>query len=249
MLFIETSALTVTFNMQAMAASPSPFQHKFNCRLGRRISRAQQPPQLAPQAIVGRSPAQNLAAATLALAISALLLAALPIEARAQSLTQSQQPSGGSTLVRVISSTPNLERITETRQQCGYETQQVLNSPPAPQQAGMGGTGGALLGAVAGGLLAAQIGKGNGKHAAIAAGSATGALVGKSLAEQSSPAPSYATYGQQQVQVCRPVSVQREQVRDYTVRYEHLGQEYQVQLSQQPGQWLRLNISHTVQAV
>ncbi|MCV2370850.1 glycine zipper 2TM domain-containing protein [Roseateles oligotrophus] len=231
--------------MHATATTPSPFQHKFNCRLGRRISRAQQP-QVAPQAIAGRSPAQNLAAALLALAISAVLLAGLPTEVRAQ--TQNLQPSASSTLVRVISSTPNLERITETRQQCGYETQQVL-TPPAPNQAGMGGTGGALLGALAGGLLASQVGKGNGRHVAIAAGSATGALVGKNLAEQSSPTAGYATYKHQQVQVCRPVSVEREQVRDYTVRYEHQGQEYQVQLPQQPGQWLKLNISHTIQAV
>ncbi|MDC8770081.1 glycine zipper 2TM domain-containing protein [Roseateles albus] len=233
--------------MHTLAATPSPFQHKFNCRLGRRLKRIQEP-HVRPQAIAGRSPAQNLTAALLALAISAVLLAALPSEVRAQTLNQGPQAGSSSTLVRVISSTPNLERITETRQQCGYETQQVLN-PQAPHQAGMGSTGGALLGAVAGGLLAAQVGKGNGKHAAIAAGSATGALVGKSLVEQSSPATSYATYSQQQVHVCRPVSAQREQVRDYTVRYEHQGQEYQVQLPQQPGQWLRLNISHTVQAV
>ncbi len=244
MLFIDTTALTENFTMHALATTPSPFQHKFNCRLGRRLKRVQEP-HVAPQAIASRSPAQNLAAVALALALSAVLFAAMPAEVRAQT-----QPQAGdrSTLVRVISSTPNLERITETRQQCGYETQQVP-SPAASQQAGMGGTGGALLGALAGGLLASQVGKGNGKHAAIAAGSATGALVGKSLAEQSNPAPSYATYSQQQVQVCRPVSVQREQVRDYTVRYEHQGQEYQVQLPQQPGQWLRLNISHSVQAV
>ena len=49
-------------------------------------------------------------------------------------------PSGSSTLVRVISSTPNLERITESRQHRGDETQQVLN--PTPSQAGMGGMGG-----------------------------------------------------------------------------------------------------------
>ncbi|MCV2352541.1 hypothetical protein LNV09_00040 [Paucibacter sp. B2R-40] len=244
MLFIETTALIETFTMHALANTPSPFQHKFNCRLGRRLKR-DQAPQVAPQGTASRSPNQDLTAVALVLVLGTVLLSALPAEVRAQTQPQASERS---TLVRVISSTPNLERITETRQQCGYETQQVP-SPAVSQQAGLGGTGGALLGALAGGLLAAQVGKGNGKHAAIAAGSATGALVGKSLAEQSSPAPSYATYSQQQVQVCRPVSVQREQVRDYTVRYEHQGQEYQVQLPQQPGQWLRLNISHSVQAV
>ncbi len=235
--------------MHALATTLSPFQRKFNSRVDRPQTRPLQVlPVLAEQAIAERSPAQNIAASALALALSAVLFAGLPAEVRAQSLAPQASGSGNSALVRVISSTPNLERITETRQQCSYETQQVMQ-PPVASQAGMGGTGGAVLGALAGGLLASQIGKGNGKHAAIAAGSATGALIGKNMAEQSGSTASYPSYSQQQVQVCRPISVQREQVRDYTVRYEHQGQEYQVLLTQQPGQWLKLNISHTVQPV
>ncbi|MCV2362319.1 glycine zipper 2TM domain-containing protein [Paucibacter sp. DJ1R-11] len=234
--------------MHALATTLSPFQRKFSSRLARPQARPlQNLPVLAEQAIADRSAAQNIAASALALALSAVLFAGLPAEVRAQTLAP-QASSGSSTLVRVISSTPNLERITETRQQCSYETQQVVQ-PPVASQAGMGSTGGALLGALAGGLLASQVGKGNGKHVAIAAGSATGALIGKNMAEQSGSTASYPSYSQQQVQVCRPVSVQREQVRDYSVRYEHQGQEYQVQLPQQPGQWLKLNISHTVQPV
>lgn len=230
----------------ALAATLSPFQRKFNSRRARPEARPlQQLPTLAEQRIAERSPAQNIAASALALGLSAVLFAGLPAEVRAQSLGPQ---ANSSTLVRVISSTPNLERITETRQQCSYETQQVVQ-PPVASQAGMSGTGGAVLGALAGGLLASQIGKGNGKHVAIAAGSATGALIGKSMAEPSGSTASYPSYSQQQVQVCRPVSVQREQVRDYTVRYEHQGQEYQVLMNQQPGQWLKLNISHTVQPV
>ncbi|MDT8999386.1 hypothetical protein RQP53_08925 [Paucibacter sp. APW11] len=147
------------------------------------------------------------------------------------------QPTSSSNLVRVISATPNLERVTETRQQCGYETQQVASS-------GGNSTGAAVLGALAGGLIASNVGKGTGKNVAIAAGSATGALIGKSLAEQNSP-----QYSNQTVQVCRPTSVVREQVRDYTVRYEYQGQEYLVNMPQQPGQWLRLHVSHSVSPV
>lgn len=140
----------------------------------------------------------------------------------------------GSSLVRVLSATPNLERITETRQQCSYEPQQVASSGSGNS------TGAAVLGALAGGLIASNVGKGSGKNVAIAAGSATGALIGKSLAEQQST-PQYNT-----VQVCRPTSAVREQVRDYTVRYEFQGQEYQVNMPQPPGQWLRVHVSHSV---
>lgn len=232
--------------MHALATTLSPFQRKFNSRRAQPEARPlQNLPVLAERAIAERSPAQNLAASALALALTAVLFAGLPAEVRAQSLAPQ---AGSSTLVRVISSTPNLERITETRQQCSYETQQLVQAPVA-QQAGMSSTGGAILGALAGGLLASQIGKGNGKHVAIAAGSATGAMIGRNMAEQPSGSGGVSTVSHQQVQVCRPVNVQREQVRDYTVRYEHQGQEYQVQLPQQPGQWLKLNISHSVQPV
>lgn len=234
--------------MNATANTLSPFQRKFNHRLGQQFNTAHrhEQPALATKLIASRSPTQDLAAAVLALSLTAVLLVGLPGEVRAQALAP--QSSANSSFVRVISSTPNLERITETRQQCAYETQQV-QSHQAASQAGMSGTGGAVLGALAGSLLASQIGKGNGKHAAIAAGSATGALIGKNLAEQSGSAYGPMTVSHQQVQVCRPVSVQREQVRDYTVRYEHQGQEYQVQMPQQPGQWLKLQVSHSVQPV
>ena len=49
------------------------------------------------------------------------------------------------------------------------------------------------------------------------------------------------------MQICQPVNSVREQVRDYTVRYEWSGREYQVTLPQNPGPWLRVSTSHTVQ--
>jgi hypothetical protein len=41
----------------------------------------------------------------------------------------------------------------------------------------------------------------------------------------------------------------REQVRDYTVRYEWEGREYMVNMLQHPGAWLKVSTSHTVQAM
>ena len=45
------------------------------------------------------------------------------------------------------------------------------------------------------------------------------------------------------------MSVVREQVRDYTVRYEWEGREHLVNLPQHPGAWLKVSTSHTVQAL
>ena len=177
------------------------------------------------------------AALTVAVILTLSLFSVIVNEAQAQSWGSGERRAEPSTMVRVLSATPNLDRISETRQQCSYETQQVPVST-----AGSSGTGGAVLGALAGGLLASQVGKGTGKHVAIAAGSATGALIGKNMAEQAGST----SYVNQQVQVCRPVTQWREQVRDYTVRYAYQGQEYAVNLPQHPGEWLKLTVSHGV---
>ena len=147
-------------------------------------------------------------------------------------------------LARVVSATANLERFTETRQQCTEQLQTVQ----AVQPAAAPGLGVTLAGALIGGAVAAPIGKGNGKTLAIATGSAVGAQVARAASERSAAAaaPSYAT---RSVQVCQPVSVVREQVRDYTVRYEWEGREHLVNLPQHPGPWLKVSTSHTVQTL
>lgn len=192
-------------------------------------------PKLAALPLPSRS-----AAITLATGLTLSLFAVIFNEAQAQGWHTGERRAEPSIMVRVLSATPNLDRISETRQQCHYETQQVPVTT-----AGSSGTGGAILGALAGGLLASQVGKGTGKHVAIAAGSATGAMIGKNMAEQ----PGSTNYVSQQIQVCRPLTQQREQVRDYTVRYEYQGQEYTVNLPQHPGQWLKLTVSHGVSPV
>ena len=145
--------------------------------------------------------------------------------------TRTAQPANQN-LARVISATPNMDRVMETRQQCTEQWQQ-----PAPS--GVSSTTGTVMGALIGGAAGSAIGKGNGRLVAVAAGSAIGSQVGRSMAEQpAAPRP---------VQICQPVNSMREQVRDYTVRYEWSGREYMVTLPQNPGPWLRVSVSHTVQ--
>jgi uncharacterized protein YcfJ len=143
-------------------------------------------------------------------------------------------PSSG--LARVVSATPNIERYVETRQQCTDQVQQVTT----PGTAGLGST---IAGSLIGGAIASPIGKGAGKTVAIATGSAIGAHVARQAAA------SQTTTTTRTVQVCQPVNSVREQVRDYSVRYEWEGREHQVNLPQHPGAWLRVSSSHSVQTL
>jgi uncharacterized protein YcfJ len=148
-----------------------------------------------------------------------------------QPLPPAAAPAG---LARVISATPVIERFVETRQQCTDQVQQVTT----PGSAGLGAT---VAGSLIGGALASPIGKGSGKAMAVATGSVIGAHVARQAAESQS------TTTTRTVQVCQPVSSVREQVRDYSVRYEWEGREYLVNLPQHPGAWLRVASSHSVQ--
>lgn len=139
-------------------------------------------------------------------------------------------------LARVVSATPNVERFVETRQQCTDQLQTVTT----PGTAGLGST---IAGSLIGGALASPIGKGSGKTVAIATGSAIGAHVARQAAA------SQTTTTTRTVQVCQPVSSVREQVRDYSVRYEWEGREHQVTLPQHPGAWLKVSSSHSVQVL
>jgi len=171
-----------------------------------------------------------------AFALLATTLSVGGTAALAQDLRSADQRTTGASMARVISVTANMERFSEHSQQC-TEQQQVVTTPG---QAGFGTT---MAGALIGGALASAIGKGSGKVVAVAAGSTVGAHVARNMAEQNS------TTTVKTVQVCQPVTMMREQVRDYTVRYEWEGREYMVNMSQHPGAWLKVSTSHTVQAM
>jgi uncharacterized protein YcfJ len=174
----------------------------------------------------------------------ALVLAALATTltvggtaALAQDTRTAYEPMAASpAMARVLAVTPNLERVTDTRQQCTEQQQQTST----PGQAGLGTT---LAGSLIGGAIASPLGKGSGKAVAVATGSVIGSQVARNLAEQQNATTT------KTVQVCHPVTSVREQVRDYAVRYEWEGREYVVNLPQHPGGWLKVTTSHTVQAL
>ena len=171
-----------------------------------------------------------------ALALVATTLTVGGTAALAQDFRSGEQRASSAALARVISVTANMDRISEQSQHC-TEQQQVVTTP------GQAGWGTTLAGSLIGGAIASPIGKGSGKAVAVAAGSTVGAHIARNMAEQNT------TTTVKTVQVCQPVTTTREQVRDYSVRYEWDGREYLVNLQQHPGAWLKVTTSHTVQAM
>lgn len=71
---------------------------------------------------------------------------------------------------KVISVTPQLERVNNPTRECRTEYEQVSNNRPS--------AAGSIIGGIAGGLLGSTIGRGNGRVAAAAVGAGIGAVVG-----------------------------------------------------------------------
>ena len=128
---------------------------------------------------------------------------------------------------RVISSVQVIQQVSVPRQVCTQE--QV-----AVQQNKSGA--GAVMGAIAGGVLGNQIGGGSGKAAATALGIFGGAILGNNI--EGAPAPQTQT-----VQNCTYQNVFENRVTGYNVTYEFNGKQYNVQLPSDPGPTIKLNVT------
>jgi len=128
---------------------------------------------------------------------------------------------------RVISATPVVGQVAVPRQVCGTE-------PVAQQQPKSGA--GALVGAIAGGVIGNAVGAGAGQAAATMLGIMGGAVIG----DQVEGAPLAQRQGAQRCEMqtsyeTRPVV--------YNVVYEFAGKQYNVQMPNDPGPTVRLQIS------
>jgi uncharacterized protein YcfJ len=132
-------------------------------------------------------------------------------------------------LARVVSVTPNLVRVEDTRQECSTELREVRGG-------GTEGFAGSMVGALTGAALGSLVGKGTGQLIAASAGASVGAGVGRQMAAGAPRTES--------VQVCRGVPVVREAVRDYTVRYEWNGRVHATLMTAHPGEFVRVNATH-----
>ena len=131
---------------------------------------------------------------------------------------------------KVISSTPVLERITESRQECDPAP------APAPAAAQERSIVGPVVGGVAGAVIGHQIGSGRGNTAATAAGAIAGTIIGDKVANSPPPAPA------QPAQQCRTVQTTREVVKGYTVVYRYNDRDITTTLPRDPGPTVRVGI-------
>jgi len=134
---------------------------------------------------------------------------------------------GAQEVGRVISSTPVIQQIGVPRQVCTTETVAVQQ-----QKSGAG----ALIGAIAGGAMGNAIGGGSGKAAATMIGLMGGAIVG----DQIEGAPQSQL---QNVQRCGVQNYYENRTVAYNVVYEFSGKQYSVQMPNDPGQTIQLQIS------
>jgi uncharacterized protein YcfJ len=127
---------------------------------------------------------------------------------------------------RVISSTPVVQQVAVPRQVCN-------NQPVAVQQPNSGG--GAVLGAIVGGVLGNQIGHGGGRAAATALGLAGGAMVGNNIEGSGSQI--------QNMQQCSTQTYYENRTVGYNVAYEYGGRQYNVQMPNDPGPTIALQVT------
>jgi uncharacterized protein YcfJ len=133
---------------------------------------------------------------------------------------------------KVISSTPIIQQVAVPRQVCN--TQQVVTEG---QKSGAG----AVMGAIAGGTVGNQIGGGSGRAAATMLGIFGGAIMGDKIEGGGAPEV-------KNVQNCTQQMFYENRTMAYNVVYEFAGKQYTVQMPQDPGPTVRLQITPMVPA-
>lgn len=128
---------------------------------------------------------------------------------------------------RVLSSVPVMQQVAVPRQVCSTEQVAVQ-----PQKSGAG----AAMGAIAGGAMGNAVGGGAGKAAATMIGIVGGAILGDRI-EGAPPAQ------MQSVQHCGIQTFYENRPVGYNVVYEFGGKQYSVQMPNDPGPTIALQVS------
>ncbi len=128
---------------------------------------------------------------------------------------------------RVISSTPIVQQVGQPRQVCSTEQVAVMQPKSGA---------GALIGAIAGGAMGNAVGSGGGKAAATMLGLMGGAIVGDRI--EGAPQTQF-----QNVQNCSVQTFYENRTVAYNVVYEFSGKQYSVQMPNDPGPTIQLQIS------
>ena len=135
-------------------------------------------------------------------------------------------------MARVLSSTPVVTQVSVPRQVCG-ETQVITAAPKSGA--------GAVMGAIAGGAIGNNIGGGSGRALATAAGVIGGAIFGDRIEGAPSPVA-------RQVTNCTNQISYENRITAYNVVYEYGGKQYSIQLPNDPGQYLPVQVTPSVVA-
>jgi uncharacterized protein YcfJ len=135
---------------------------------------------------------------------------------------------------RVLSSTPQLDRVNMPRQECRTEYQQQSYNNNGDRN-----IIGAVIGGIAGGLLGNTVGRGNGRVAAAAVGAGVGAIAGDRISNN--------RYGNTVVtrpmQSCYQVDNWQTVTNGYLVTYEYNGRVYSTVTDRQPGRFIDVNVA------
>ena len=129
-------------------------------------------------------------------------------------------------LARVISSTPVVQQLAVPRQVCNNEA--VITQAP---KSGAG----ALMGALAGGAAGNAIGNGGGRAAATVIGLVGGAMIGDRIEGPNNQL--------QNVQRCSTQTYYENRPSHYNVVYEYQSTQYNVQMANDPGSYVRLQVT------
>jgi uncharacterized protein YcfJ len=144
-------------------------------------------------------------------------------------------PASAQEVGRVISSTALISQVSTPRQVCAQEVVQVQNQTPATKTGA-----GAVIGAVAGGAVGNSVGQGSGRALATILGVIGGAFVGDRVEGGS---PVQVTTSQQTINRCSTQNFIENRTTGYQVVYEYAGKQYSVQMPQDPGPTIQLQVA------
>lgn len=139
---------------------------------------------------------------------------------------------------RVISATPQYERVNTPRQEC--RTEYVRESYyEAPQRSNTG----AIIGGLTGGLVGSRFGGGNGRIATAAIGAGLGAIVGDRYDNNGRDSRGRERVESRPVERCVTVDNWQQVSAGYLVNYEYNGRQYSTVTNDNPGRFIPVHVA------
>ena len=138
---------------------------------------------------------------------------------------------------RVISVSPQFERVNSPRSQC--HTEYVRESYYEQPQRSYGG---AIIGGVAGGLLGNTVGRGSGRVAAAAVGAGVGAIVGDRY-DNGRNNQGRERVESRPVERCVTIDNWNQMPAGYLVNYEYNGRQYTTVTQSDPGRFIPVHVA------